>query len=475
MPMPSHYSMTIDGRDAPTLATIDVVNPATGLKFADAPDCTAAQLGEAVAAARKAFPLWRDLSSEARGKALKAAAAILNENIDPLAQLLTREQGKPHRDAHLEIMGAAYWLNAFADMEIPIEVNEETQERRSETRHVPIGVVAGISPWNFPVILSFWKIAPCLKVGNTIILKPSPFTPLTMLRIGELLRDVFPPGVLNVISGGDELGPLVTAHPDIQKVSFTGSTATGKRVMESASRDLKRLTLELGGNDAAIVLPDVDVPAVAEALFWAAFGNSAQVCIAAKRIYVHAEIYDQFSAAFVDQARKVKMGDGAEEDVQLGPVQNRLQFERVLGIIEDCKVRGYRILIGGEPPRGGGYFIPPTIIDNPPDDSRVVREEPFGPVVPLLKFDDLEDVIERANASEFGLAGSVWSGDADKALALARRLETGTVWINEAQYLSPYQAFAGRKQSGMGVENGLAGLLEYTAPQTITIRAPISR
>lgn len=368
-------------------------------------------------------------------------------------------------------MGAAYWLSSMADMAIPVEVNEDTAERRSETRHVPIGVVAGISPWNFPVLLSFWKIAPALRAGNTMILKPSPFTPLTMLRIGELLRDVIPAGVLNIISGGDALGPMVTAHPGIDKVSFTGSTATGKRVMASAAVDLKRVTLELGGNDAAIILPDVDVDAVAKDLFWAAFRNSAQICIATKRMYVHEAIYDRLSRAIADYAESVKMGDGSEQGTQLGPVQNKQQYARVIDIIDDCKSSGYRFLTGGDVPTDKpGYFIPVTIIDNPPENSRVVQEEAFGPILPLLRFNDIDDVIAKANASEYGLAGSVWSADTDAALSIAARMETGTVWINEVQHLSPFQAFAGHKQSGLGVENGLGGLLEYTMPQTITVK-----
>jgi acyl-CoA reductase-like NAD-dependent aldehyde dehydrogenase len=471
----SHYSMTIDGRAEPAVATIDVINPATGGKIGEAPDCSVEQLDRAVAAARRAFPLWRATSPDDRGVAMKAAAAILVEHADPLTRLLTNEQGKPHHEARREILGAAHWLNAFADFAIPVEVNDATEERRSETRHVPIGVVAGISPWNFPVLLSFWKIAPCLKAGNAMILKPSPFTPLTMLRIGELLRDTFPAGVLNIITGGDGLGPLLTAHAGIQKVSFTGSTATGKRVMASAASDLKRVTLELGGNDAAIVLPDVDVDAVARALFWAAFRNSGQICIASKRLYVHADIYDRFARAFTDYAGTIRMGDGAEQGTELGPVQNSLQFERVLAIIDDSKAQGHRFLSGGQArPDGPGYFIPVTIVDNPPEDSRIVQEEPFGPIVPLLKYHTIDDAIHRANASQYGLAGSVWSADTAAALAVASRLETGTVWINEVQYLSPFQAFAGHKQSGLGVENGLGGLLEYTAPQTITVRAPVT-
>lgn len=470
-----HYSMTIAGKAVDSTGVITVVNPATGAPLATAPDCSTEQLDEAVSSARAAYPGWRKTPDAERGQVLKAAAGVLVANADELMRLLTSEQGKPHDEAMFEVMAAAYWLSSLADMAIPVEVNEDTAERRSETRHVPVGVVAGISPWNFPVLLSFWKIAPALRAGNTMILKPSPFTPLTMLRIGELLRGVIPDGVLNIITGGDALGPKVTAHPGIDKVSFTGSTATGKRVMASAATDLKRVTLELGGNDAAIVLPDVDVDAVAKDLFWAAFRNSAQICIATKRMYVHEAIYDRLAKALTEYARSVKMGDGSEQGTQLGPVQNKQQFDRVMDIIKDCKDRGFRFLAGGDAAQEApGYFIPVTIVDNPPEDSRVVQEEAFGPILPLLKFSDVDDVIAKANASEYGLAGSVWSADTDAALSIAARMETGTVWINEVQHLSPFQAFAGHKQSGFGVENGLGGLLEYTVPQTITVKPPVA-
>lgn len=469
------FSMTIDGKPASSEAMISVINPATGAKIADAPDCSAAQLDKAVASARAAFPAWRATPDKERGKLLKAAAAVLVDNSDELKRLLTSEQGKPHEEALFEIMGAAFWLASFAGMAIPVEINEETSERRSETHHVPIGVVAGISPWNFPVLLSFWKIAPALRAGNCIVLKPSPFTPLTMLRIGELLRDLLPAGVLNIVTGGDALGPMMTAHPGIDKVSFTGSTATGKRVMASAADQLKRITLELGGNDAAIVMPDVDVEAIAEPLFWAAFRNSGQICIATKRLYIHEDIYDRLACAIVRYAETVRMGDGAEPSTALGPVQNRLQFDRVVNLIDDCKEQNFRFLAGGDVDRDApGHFIPVTILDNPPEDSRIVQEEPFGPVLPLLRFSSVDEVIARANASEYGLAGSVWSADTGKALEIARRLETGTVWINEVQHLTPWQAFAGHKQSGLGVENSLGGLLEYTMPQTITVKAAVN-
>jgi aldehyde dehydrogenase (NAD+) len=290
--------------------------------------------------------------------------------------------------------------------------------------------------------------------------------------MGELLRGVLPDGVLNIVTGGDALGPWMTSHPGIDKISFTGSSATGRKVMASASETLKRVTLELGGNDAAIVLPDVDVAEVAEKLFWAAFGNSGQICIATKRMYVHKDIYEPLKTAIVDYAKTVKMGDGAEQGTQLGPINNKLQYERVLDLIADSKAKGYKFLMGGDVSPAPGYFVPITIIDNPPENSRIVHEEQFGPVLPLLSFDTLEEAIDRANASPYGLGASIWTADEAKALDISSRIAAGTVWINETQHLSPLGAFGGHKQSGLGSEGALEGLLEYTNTQTVYVKKP---
>jgi hypothetical protein len=277
-------------------------------------------------------------------------------------------------------------------------------------------------------------------------------------------------GGVNLITGGDALGPLLTAHPDIDKITFTGSTATGKRVMESASKDLKRITLELGGNDAAIVLPDADVGKVAEKLFWASFYNAGQVCIAAKRIYIHEDIYDELSGAIAAYAKAVKVGDGAEQGTAIGPIQNKPQYKRVLELIQDAKDKGYKFLAGGDhDPSIPGYFVPVTVLDNPPEDARIVAEEQFGPVMPLMKFSTINEVISRANASDYGLAGSIWTSNPEAAVEVAEQLETGTVWINESMHLAPNAPFAGHKQSGFGAELGEEGLLEFTYPQVITI------
>ncbi|MFZ2872818.1 aldehyde dehydrogenase family protein [Zavarzinia sp.] len=464
------FTMTIGGKGVAGAGSFPVLNPANETVIAQAPDCSREQLDEAVAAARAAFPGWRATPIETRRALLNEIAGRIFAHIEPLRRLLTLEQGKPYADAEFEVGGTGMFVQGTATLNLPEIVNEDSAERKSITRHVPIGVVGAISPWNFPVILAFFKISPALLAGNTIVLKPSPFTPLTTLKIGELLRDLLPPGVLNIVSGGDALGPWITSHPGIDKVAFTGSTQTGRRVMESASSSLKRVTLELGGNDAAIVLPDVDVNKVAPELFWAAFRNNGQICIASKRMYIHKDVYEPLKDAIVDYARTVKVGDGTEQGTQIGPVQNKQQYARVLDLIADSKKNGHSFLLGGEASEGPGYFVPVTILDNPPEDSRIVREEQFGPILPLLKVDSIEEAVAKANASDYGLGGSVWSSDAEKALAIGELLETGNVWINETQHLSPLAAFAGHKQSGLGVENGEAGLLEYTNVQTITVK-----
>ena len=464
------YRMLIGGALEAGSAGFDVINPATEEVIAQAPDATPEDLDSAIAAARSAFPGWAATPIAERKAALSVLANAIWANADELKRLLTLEQGKPHHEAGAEVMGAGYWLQASTALDLPETVNEDSDDRISITRHIPVGVVGAIAPWNFPLILAMFKVAPGLLAGNTMVLKPSPFTPLTTLKLGELAKDILPAGVLNIVTGGDALGPWMTSHPGFDKITFTGSTATGRRVMASAAPTLKRVTLELGGNDAAIVLPDVDVEKIAEQLFWAAFTNNGQICIATKRMYIHSDIYDALRDAIVAYAKTVKVGDGAEQGTQIGPINNKQQYERVLGLIQDARDKGYKFLLGGEKADVPGYFVPITIIDNPPEDSRIVQEEQFGPVLPLIRFDDYDDVIARTNATDYGLGGSVWSKDEEKAWDLAQKIQSGTVWVNETQHLSPLAAFGGVKQSGVGVEGGLEGLLEYTNAQTLVRR-----
>jgi acyl-CoA reductase-like NAD-dependent aldehyde dehydrogenase len=469
------YLMSIGGRLVDSAKKIPAFNPATTKPIAQVPDASKEHLDEAVAAARAAFPSWRDRPPAERRAALEAIAAILEKHAEEFMGLLTREQGKPRAGAEWEIMGSAIWCREIAKQTLADEIIEDTGERRVITRYTPLGAVGAIVPWNFPVLLAIWKIAPALAAGNTIVVKPSPFTPLCTLKLGELCAKVLPPGVLNVVSGGDELGKWMTAHAGLDKIAFTGHTETGKLVMRSAAGTLKRLTLELGGNDPAIVLPDVDPKEVAPQLFWAAFQNNAQFCNATKRLYVHEKVYDAVLRELVSYARNVKVGDGAEADTQLGPIQNKPQFDKVQEYIEDCRKNSYRFALGGETQSGPGWFVPVTLVDNPPDDSRVVTEEPFGPILPVLKWRDEEDVIKRANDTPYGLGASVWGRDLDAVERIGRRLEAGTVWLNEIHQYSPHQAFGGHKESGIGCENSLHGLMEYTNWQTITLNKSLGR
>ncbi len=469
--MTPQYQNLINGKLVGAATWLDVLNPANEKVIAQVPDCGQAELDGAVAAARSAFPSWSRKPIEERRAVLLQVSEAIKANADELMRLLTSEQGKPHAQAKGEIDASAMNVAALASLTLDDEITEDSAVRLSRTRRVPVGVVGAIVPWNFPVALAVGKITPALLSGCTMVLKPSPYAPIATLRLMELIADLIPPGVLNVITGGDALGPLLTAHPDIDKISFTGSTATGKRVMASASNDLKRITLELGGNDASIVLPDADVAKVAEQLFWSSFLNAGQICIAAKRIYIHEDIYDEMSAAIAAYAKMVTVGDGSEQGTLVGPIQNRPQYERVLGLIQDAKDNGYKFLVGGDhDPAIPGYYVPITVLDNPPENARIVAEEQFGPVMPLMKFSTVEEAIERANNTDYGLAGAVWTADADEGVRIAEQLETGTVWVNEFLHLSPFAPFGGHKQSGFGAENGKEGLLEYTYPQVITVK-----
>ncbi len=463
------FALLIDGRSVPGESTLEVINPATGAVFAHCPAAGRTQLDQAVGAARQAFSRWSAKSFEERATAIQNMAAVLRTHQDLLAELLTREQGKPIGQSRDEIGRAATQSVGMAAIAIPVEKISEDAERRIELRYRPLGVVGIITPWNAPINLAAGPLTAALYTGNTVILKPSPYTPLTTLKLGELLRDVFPPGVINFLAGGDELGQWMTEHAGIDKISFTGSVATGKKVMASAAGTLKRLTLELGGNDAAIVLDDVDPQAVAARLFFAACVNSGQVCMAIKRIYAHERIYAALCEALAAEARKARLGDGLDPQTQFGPIQNKKQYERVVAILEDARSRGARILAGGELPDRPGYFVPPTVITDIDEHSRLVREEQFGPLIPVLKFSDEEDVIRRANDTRFGLAGSVWSRDPERAAAVAQRLEVGTAWVNQHRATAATVPFGGAKESGIGRQYSILGLKANMEAQVVSV------
>jgi acyl-CoA reductase-like NAD-dependent aldehyde dehydrogenase len=462
----SEFVMTIGGDTVPAPGSFGVVNPAKGEVFAEAPDCTRVQLDAAFDAATKAQRDWKS-DQAARRQTLLAMADQLMASAGDLAPILTAEQGKPLADANIEVFGAAIWCQYYANLETPPEILQDDAQALVEVVRRPIGVVAAITPWNFPLVLAFWKIAPALLAGNTLVLKPSPFTPLTTLRTAEILRDVVPPGVLNVVSGGDELGAWMTEHPVPRKISFTGSVETGKKVAISAAPDLKRVTLELGGNDPAIVLEDADPAAVSSALFAGAFNNNGQVCSAIKRVYVPESLYDAVVEGLVAEAASTTVGDGVEPDSKLGPINNHPQFERVKELVGDALSHGATAAVGGQAMDRPGYFFEPTILSDLTDGTRIVDEEQFGPALPVVSYRDVDDVVERANATHFGLSGSVWGADADRAAEVAGRLECGTAWVNTHLALAPQQPFGGFKWSGIGVENGPWGLAEFTEIQAV--------
>lgn len=464
------WALTIDGTQVAAEQTFPVYNPATGEVIAQAPDATVAQLDAAVDAAARAFPSWAATPIEERGRAVAALGDLIDAHAEEFMALLTREQGKPRAGAEWEVYGSAIWFREIATQRLETEVLQDDADRRVITRYSPLGVVGAITPWNFPILLAVWKIAPALMAGNTIVVKPSPFTPLTTLLLGRLAQSVLPAGVFSVVTGGDDLGKRMTSHPGIAKIAFTGSTETGRHVMASAAATIKRVTLELGGNDPAIVLADVDPETVAPQLFWAAFQNNAQFCNSAKRLYIHDDVYEAVRDALVAYAKTVKVGNGAEEDTQLGPIQNAPQFEKVKEFFADCVEKGYTFALGGEIDESSrGWFVPITLVDNPPEDSKIVAEEPFGPILPLLRWSDEDDVVARANDTEWGLGATVWGKDLDAVERVGSRIEAGTVWLNEVHQYSPHQAFGGHKQSGIGCENSLHGLMEYTNWQTITL------
>lgn len=465
------YRMLIDGELVSANTTFDVINPVDETVAASVPDGDVAAVDRAVAAAKRAWPAWRDTPIEERANVLKAMSRIVAEHAGELAGLLIQETGRPHGVAQFELGLCTQFLDYFAGQRLDPEILFDEPQRRVEAHRKPLGVVAAIVPWNAPLYIAVNKIAPALIAGNTIVVKPAPTTPLATLRLAELLADAAPKGVLNIVSGGNAIGAHLVSHPDVAKVTSTGSTQTGRAIMAAVSPSLKRLTLELGGNDAAIVLPDADPKAIAPALFGFAFFNSGQVCAVIKRLYVHDSLYDAVCEEIAGLANAFAVGDGANPETQFGPVQNKAQFDKVRGFVEKAKADG-KVIAGGGSHDGPGYFIPLTVVRDVAEGTQIVDEEPFGPILPIIRYHDVDDVIARANASPYALGGSVWSSDVEAAAKVARRLESGSVWVNQHCALDPAVPFPANKQSGMGVEGGREGLYAYTAYQVVNIAKP---
>ena len=459
--MNMRHQMLINGKMSNGSRSLDVVDPATGEVFATSACASREEIEDAVAAAAAAYPAWSATSLEERRSVLIKMAEAIEANLETIARTLTSEQGKPIADALGEVGGAAYFLRYYAGLEIPVEMIEDSEVRRVELHRKPLGVVAAIVPWNFPVLTAVNKAGAALLTGNTVVVKPAATTPLATLEIAALWQDIVPPGTVNIVTDKNDLGDVLTGHPLVRKISFTGSTDTGMKVMSAGSSTLKRMTLGLGGNDSGIVLDDCDPDIVSQQLFDSAFANNGQVCIALKRLYVHDSQYDAVCAKLAEIAKTTVVGPGSQQGTKLGPVQNRVQYDKLKALIEETRAQG-TIIAGGDSPEGSGYFINPTIVRDIADDARLVTDEQFGPVLPVMRYADINDVVERANNTSFGLGNSVWSADPERAGAVAERLDSGSVWINKHGDIGPNTPFAGAKMSGVGIEMGMHGLLEFT-------------
>jgi acyl-CoA reductase-like NAD-dependent aldehyde dehydrogenase len=472
--MSKKYDMTINGKRVAASDYREIRNPAdTGEVVGLAPLGTREHLEDAIAAARHAFESWRYSSDKDREAACRTIAQVITDNTDELKVLLTREQGKALKGlgSEFEMGGCAAWTSYTAGLSLPMKVLEESESSRIELHREPLGVVGSITPWNWPLMIAIWHVVPAIRTGNTVVIKPSPFTPLSTLRLFELVKEALPPGLINVVSGDDELGAALSQHEGINKIVFTGSIPTGRKIMSSAAATLKPLTLELGGNDPAIILPDAEPEKLAERLFWGAMINSGQTCGAIKRLYVHDSLFDKTCEVLQAFSRNIPMGNGLDEGNLLGPLQNERQFRRVIELVEDAKANGATVLTGGEPLGGDNYFYPVSFVTDIEDGTRLVDEEQFGPVLPIVRYSDVDDAVRRANALEYGLGASAWGSDSERTRQVAARLEAGTVYINKHADIAPHVPFGGIKCSGIGVEFGEEGLAAYTSVKIINAAA----
>lgn len=458
--------LTIGNEAVASEATFPVINPATEDVLANAPAASRVHLQAAEAAAVGARPEWEN-DEERRRERLRLCARKIREHAKELSTLLTQEQGKPRRMAMQEIMAASACFREAGDWEG--EADWESVKSRARLRRAPVGTVAAIAPWNFPAILAAWHVAPALRAGNTVILKPSPFTPLTTLYLGSILSEVLPRGVLNTLSGGHDLGQWMVESSHVDMVAFTGSIETGRRVAESAARSLKKTLLELGGNDAAIVL-DGDPQAMAQALFHGAFDNNGQMCMAIKRLYVHAPLVETLTQALAEICESVQIGDGMDSASQLGPLNNRAHLEKIQNLVDDALVNGGQVRAGGQRLDRPGWFFPPTLVTGVSEGTTLVDGEQFGPLLPILPFDHIDEAIERANATKFGLGGSIWTSDVERGTLLARQLHCGVAWVNQHGVLPGDFPVGGLKQSGLGSSQGDWGYREFSQVRVVSVR-----
>jgi len=458
--------------------TFPTIDPATGEEICQVAEADAADVEKAVSAARAAFERgpWRKMPASKRGWLLHRLADLIEDHADELARLESLDNGKPVTVAKAVDVAAtvgcyryfAGWADKVHGKTIPID-----GDFFCYTRHEAVGVVGQIIPWNFPMLMQAWKLAPALATGNTVVMKPAEQTPLTALRIGELIVEAgFPEGVVNLLPGyGPTAGAAIASHMDVDKVAFTGSTEVGHLIMEAAAKsNLKRVTLELGGKSPNIVFADTDIDEAVEGAHFGLFFNHGQCCCAGSRVFVEQKIYDQFVEMSSARARKRTVGDPFDPNTEQGPQVDEAQFDKVMGFIESGRQEGAKLICGGNRVGDRGYFIQPTVFADVNDDMKIAREEIFGPVMSIIPFKSVDEVVERANRTTYGLAAAVWTRDIQRAHAIANSVRAGTVWVNCYNILDTRAPFGGFKQSGIGRELGEYGLQQYTEVKTVTVK-----
>ncbi len=472
----------VDGEKvgAKTGEEMEVVNPATEETFDTVPKGGREDVDAAVSAAKRAFKEWSGKDPDERAQLMRTGIAAVKENDKEVAELLVREQGKPMMEAMGELHHFLHGMDFYADLTSKIRGAYTTLPSTLGTSYGmvikrPVGVAAGLVPYNFPLTLMGTKVGPALAAGNTIIVKPAATTPLATLRIGELMNEAgLPPGVLNVITGpGRELGEALIGHPDVSRVALTGSTNTGRRVMEIAGPQFKRITLELGGSDPVIVCPDANVDNAVKGVNIGRFFNAGQACLAAKRVYVFEEIYDEFMESLVKRVSRYELGDGMTKaerpKVRMGPLNTARQRDELAGQLEDAVDKGAGVAYEGETNGDKGFFFAPTVIENAPHDSRVVREETFGPLLPVFKVRNINEAIRMANDSNFGLGSSIWTYNVQYIHKAAQEIESGMTWVNQIHYGYDELPFGGVKESGIGREHGPEALEHYLESKSVVV------
>ncbi|WOE33227.1 MULTISPECIES: aldehyde dehydrogenase family protein [unclassified Acinetobacter] len=452
-----------------TAEIFTIINPATEQILANVSSASITQVNFAVQSANEAFKTWKNTSDHQINLAFIDIAADIRKEKEDLAQLITLEQGKTLAMAQFEVEASANWIEYLTTLEIPVETIHDPSGKVIQVYNRPLGVVASITPWNWPFMIAVWHLFPALKAKNCVVNKPSEYTPLSTIKLVEIINRHLPKGVCNLILGKGDIGQALSEHPQIAKVTFTGSTRTGQNILAHSVKTLKSVVLELGGNDVGIVLDDVDIETTAEKIFASAFLNVGQTCAALKRLYIHENIYDALTAQLVKIAERQHIGNGLNPQVSFGPVQNAAQYHKVKALIADAVAHGGIIINKIPTLPEQGYFIAPTLMTAVKEGIALVDEEQFGPVLPILKFNDINDVIQRTNHSNFGLGGSIWTQDLEQAAWIASQMETGTVWINSHSDLSPAAPFGGWKLSGLGYSFGLDGLLLFTHKQAVHI------